>query len=233
MKDYVANRSIKSLAEDDRPREKLLSKGIASLSNAELIAIVIASGSAGKNAVDLSMELLQSCDNSLAQLSKKSLAELQKHKGIGKAKAMTIVSALELSKRNLSEKSRERTQIHSSQDAYLLIKAQIFHLKIEEFWVAYLDRANKLISLKLLSRGGLHGTVVDIRVILKNALDHLASGIILFHNHPSGNLKPSSNDDKITIQMRDAGKLVDILILDHLIVSNDSYYSYADEGRLQ
>jgi DNA repair protein RadC len=233
MKDYEVNRTIKSLAEDDRPREKLLKKGINTLSNAELIAVIIASGSAGKNALDLSMELLQACNNSLIQLSKKTLAELQKHKGIGNAKAMTILASIELSKRNLSEKATHKTQIQSSKDAYHLIKPNLFQLNIEEFWVAYLDRANKIISLKQLSKGGLHGTVVDIRIIFKTAIDLLSSGIILFHNHPSGNLKPSINDDNITNQMRDAGKLVDILILDHLIVSNENYFSYADEGRLK
>lgn len=232
MKNYIVKRSIKSLSEDDRPREKLLSKGIASLSNAELLAILISSGSAGKNALDLSIELLQSCDNSLTQLGKKRVVELTRHKGIGEAKATTIVAALELSKRSMSEDSKLRTQINSSQDAFLLIKSHLYNLQIEEFWVAYLDRANKLISVLPLSKGGLHGTVVDVRVILKNALDLLACGIILYHNHPSGNLKPSTNDDKITMQIRDAGKLVDILILDHLIVSNNNFYSYADEARL-
>jgi DNA repair protein RadC len=232
MKNYKVKRSIKSLSEDDRPREKLLSKGTAALSNAELLAILISSGSEGKNALDLAIELLQSCDNSLAQLGKKKVIELTKHKGIGEAKATTIVAALELSKRSMSEDSKMRTQINSSQDAFRLIKSHLYNLQVEEFWVAYLDRANKLISLKALSKGGLHGTVVDVRVILKNALDLLACGIILYHNHPSGNLKPSINDDKITIQIRDAGKLVDILILDHLIVSNNNFYSYADEARL-
>lgn len=232
MKAYEITRSIKSLSEDDRPREKLLHKGNTALSNAELLAILISSGSAGKNAMDLAIELLQSCDNLLSKLSKKKIVELKKHKGIGEAKATTIVAALELSKRMLSEESKTRTQINSSQDAFSLIKSHFFHLQVEEFWVAYLDRSNKLISLQALSKGGLHGTVVDVRVILKTALDLLACGIILYHNHPSGNLKPSTNDDKITIQIRDAGKLVDILILDHLIVNDNNFYSYADEARL-
>jgi len=232
MNDYELNRTIKALAEDDRPREKLLVKGRASLSNAELVALLISSGSAGKNALDLSKELLQSCNNSIATLSQRSLSELQRHKGIGKAKAMTIVAALELSKRSLLEESNTKTKIQSSHDAFLVIKSHLYQLKVEEFWVAYLDRSNKLLSLQCLSKGGLHGTVVDVRIILKNALDLLSCGIILFHNHPSGNLKPSTNDDKITIQIRDGGKLVDILILDHLIVNNNKYYSYADEGKL-
>jgi DNA repair protein RadC len=232
MNEYILNKSLKALAEEDRPREKLNSKGIASLSNVELLAILLSSGSAGKNAIDLANELMQNCDNSLLKLSSKSLSELQKHKGIGNAKATRIVSALELSRRNLNEKSKKVKQISSSNDAFILIKPRLYQLKVEEFWVAFLDRANKVISVQVLSKGGLHGTVVDVRVILKMALDHLACGIILFHNHPSGNLKPSINDDKITIQLRDAGKLVDILILDHLIVSDSNFYSYADEGRL-
>jgi len=232
MNEYSLNRSIKALAEEDRPREKLNSKGISSLSNVELLAILLSSGSSGKNAIDLAKELMQNCDNSLLKLSSKSLSELQKHKGIGNAKATRIVSALELSRRNLNEKSQKVKQISSSNDAFILIKPRLYQLKVEEFWVAFLDRANKVISLQVLSKGGLHGTVVDVRVILKMALDHLACGLILFHNHPSGNLKPSINDDKITIQLRDAGKLVDILILDHLIVSDNNFYSYADEGRL-
>lgn len=232
MNTYNFNKTIKALSEDDRPREKLHSKGITALSNAELIAILIRSGSAEKNALELSIELMQSCDNSLHQLSTKSISELQKYKGIGNAKATSIIAALELSKRNLIEEARQMKQIHSSNDAFLLIKPHLYQLKIEEFWVAYLDRANKVISLQVLSKGGLHGTVVDVRIILKTAIDLLACGILLFHNHPSGNLKASKNDDKITIQIRDAGKLVDILILDHLIINNNNYYSYADDGRL-
>lgn len=232
MNTYTRNSTLKALAEDDKPREKLQLKGISSLSNVELIAILISSGSAGKNAIELSIELLQHSDNSLQKLSSKSINELQKHKGIGKAKATSIIAALELSRRSLLEKASEVVQIQSSKDAFTLIKPHLYNLKIEEFWVAYLDRANKVISLQVLSKGGLHGTVVDVRVLLKTALDLLACGIILFHNHPSGNLKASTNDDKITIQLRDAGKLVDILILDHLIVSDSNYYSYADDGKL-
>lgn len=232
MNDYTYDRTLKALAEDDKPREKLQRKGIAALSNVELLAILISSGSAGKNALELAAELLQNCDHSLQILSAKSIDELKKHKGIGKAKATTIISALELSRRSLNEKSQKVFQIQSSQDAYILIKPHLYNLKIEEFWVAYLDRANKVISLQVLSKGGLHGTVVDVRVILKKALDHLSCGIILFHNHPSGNLKASTNDDKITMQLRDAGKLVDILILDHIIVGDNNYYSYADDGKL-
>lgn len=232
MNEYIIKKSIKALAEDDRPREKLLSKGISALSNVELLAILISSGSAGKNAIELAGELMHSCNNSLSSLSSKSIAELQKHNGIGSAKATRIISALELSRRSLNEKAKAIVQISSSNDAFILIKPRLYKLKVEEFWVAFLDRANKIISIQVMSKGGLHGTVVDVRVILKMALDFLACGIILFHNHPSGNIKPSINDDKITMQLRDAGKLVDILILDHLIVSDTNYYSYADDGKL-
>lgn len=229
---YGNKRIIKSLAEDDRPREKLLTKGVHVLSNAELLAVLVASGNKKKNALDISIELLKSCDGSISSLAKKNHTELQKHEGIGLAKASTIIAALELSKRSLLEKAKSIHKIQSSQDAFLSIKPHLFRLQVEEFWVAYLDRSNKIIAVKALSKGGIHGTVVDVRLILKNAIDNLASGLILFHNHPSGNLKPSTNDDKITKQICDAGKLVDILILDHLIVSDNNYYSYADEGRL-
>jgi len=229
---YPHKRIIKSLAEDERPREKLANKGAHILSNAELLAILIASGSINKNALDIAKDLLDSCEQSIRSLANKSLDELQKLEGIGIAKATTIIAALELSKRSLMEESKATTKIQSSQDAFSIIKPHLFRLQVEEFWVAYLDRSNKVLSLKALSKGGIHGTVVDLRLILKNALDMLASGLILFHNHPSGNLKPSINDDKITKQISDAGKLVDILILDHLIVNDNNYYSYADEGKL-
>jgi len=232
MPEYQLKNTIKSLAEDDRPREKLLLNGQNSLSNAELIAILIGSGNTEKNAVELAREILRTYSDQLSKLSKADVDELTHHKGIGPAKAINIVAALELSKRRLKESGNEAKKISSSLDAYQVIKPHLFDLRVEEFWVAYLNRSNKIIALKSLSRGGIHGTVVDSRIIFKKALDLMASAIILFHNHPSGNLKPSAQDDTITKQIKDAGKLLDILILDHLIVSDKSFYSYADEGRL-
>lgn len=232
MPDYPIKNTIKSLAEDDRPREKLLLNGQSTLSNAELIAILIGSGNADKNAVELAREVLKTFSDKLSNLSKADINELKHHKGIGPAKAINIIAALELSKRRLKESGNESRKIQSSHDAYEAIKPYLFDLNVEEFWVAFLNRSNKIIGLKSISRGGIHGTVVDSRVIFKKALDMMSSAIILFHNHPSGNLKPSAQDDTITKQIKDAGKLLDILILDHLIVSDKSFYSYADQGRL-
>lgn len=232
MSDYTLKNTIKSLAEDDRPREKLLLNGQNSLSNTELIAILIGSGNTEKNAVELARDILKAYQNQLSKLSKADINELTRHKGIGTAKAINIIAALELSKRRLKESGSETKKITSSHDAYEAIKPYLFDLNVEEFWVAFLNRSNKIIGLKSISRGGIHGTVVDSRVIFKKALDMMSSAIILFHNHPSGNLKPSAQDDTITKQIKDAGKLLDILILDHLIVSDKSFYSYADQGRL-
>ncbi|RLD25404.1 MAG: hypothetical protein DRI54_04920 [Bacteroidetes bacterium] len=232
MSDYPIKISIKSLAEDDRPREKLILNGKSTLSNAELIAILIGSGNTEKNAVELAREILKTYSDQLSKLSKANVDELTHFKGIGPAKAINIVAALELSKRRLKESGNETKKISSSHDAFDAIKPYLFDLNVEEFWVAFLNRSNKIIGIKSISRGGIHGTVVDSRVIFKKALDMMASAIILFHNHPSGNLKPSAQDDTITKQIKDAGKLLDILILDHLIVSDKSFYSYADQGRL-
>jgi DNA repair protein RadC len=232
MNDYPIKTTIKSLAEDDRPREKMLLKGKHSLSNAELIAIMIGSGNADKNAVELAREILKGYSDKLSKLSKADVNELTRFKGIGPAKAINIIAAIELSKRRLKETGEETNKISSSKDAYDAIKPHLFDLSVEEFWVAFLNRSNKIIGLESISRGGIHGTVVDSRVIFKKALDRMASAIILFHNHPSGNLKPSAQDDAITKQIKDAGKLLDILILDHLIFSDKSFYSYADQGRM-
>jgi len=233
MIDYRLKNTIKSLAEDDRPREKLLTKGRNSLSNAELIAILIGSGNKKQNALELSREILNTYGNELSKIARSNVNELTRHRGIGEAKAINIIAALELSKRRMMETGNAVKSISSSHEAYEVIKPHLFDLNVEEFWVAFLNRSNKLISLKSISRGGIHGTVVDIRIIFKKALDLMSSSIMLFHNHPSGNLKPSIQDDNITKQVKDAGKLLDILILDHLIVSEKSYYSYSDEGRLR
>ncbi len=230
---YTENKlSIKSWAEEDRPREKLLQKGRQSLTNAELVAILIGSGSREESAVDLSKRILQSTKNNLNELGKTSLVELMKFKGIGEAKAITICAALELGRRRQNADILEKPQIKSSHDAHQVMAAILADLPHEEFWVAYLNRANKVIHREQISLGGVAGTVVDAKIIFKKALEQLASGIILFHNHPSGNLKPSQADINITKKLKKAGLTLDINVLDHLIISERGYYSFADEGVL-
>lgn len=222
---------IRSWAEEDRPREKLLLKGGEALSDAELIAILIGSGVPGESAVDVAKAILKSADNNLNELGKLSVKNLMKFKGIGEAKAITIVAALELSKRRRIAEIKEKEKIGSSKDVF-----EYFHhladLRNEEFWVMYLNRANKIISAQRISQGGITGTVADTRIIFKNALDHLACGVILCHNHPSGNLSPSEEDKSLTKKIKQAGQLLDINTLDHLIISDTGYFSFADEGLL-
>jgi DNA repair protein RadC len=224
--------SIKSWAEEERPREKLLHKGSHSLTLAELMAIILGSGNAQKNAVELAREMVECFEGKLSQLSKATVSDFLKFKGVGPAKAIALVAALELAKRRLLEKSEDIASITSSQEAYAYIIPHFLDQKVEAFWVAFLNRANKPIGCEKLSMGGIHGTVVDHRILFKKALDKYATSILLFHNHPSGQLKPSAQDDRITKQIQDAGLLLDIRILDHLIVSDKSYYSYADAGKL-
>lgn len=224
--------SIKAWAEEDRPREKLLNKGRQALSNAELIAILIGSGSREESAVELSKRILQSTQNNLNELGKTPLAELMKFKGIGEAKAITICAALELGRRRQSAIIPKRPQIKSSQDAYQVMAPLLADLPHEEFWVIFLNRANKVIQKDQISLGGVSGTVVDAKIIFKKALEQLASGIILFHNHPSGNLQPSQADINITKKLKKAGTTLDINVLDHLIISEQGFYSFADEGVL-
>lgn len=228
---YKESAGIRSWAEEDRPREKLLLKGGAALSDAELIAILIGSGVPGESAVDVAKAILKSVSNNLNELGKLSVKDLMKFKGIGEAKAITIVAALELSKRRRVSEVKEKEKIGGSKDVY-----EYFHhladLRNEEFWVMYLNRANKIISSQRISLGGITGTVADTRIIFKNALDHFACGIILCHNHPSGNLEPSEEDKNLTKKIKQAGLLLDINTLDHLIISDAGYYSFADEGLL-
>lgn len=222
---------IRSWAEEDRPREKLIMKGAGALSDAELLAILIGSGTRGESAVDVCKTILKNSYNNLNELGKLSIADLKKYKGIGEAKAITIVAALELAKRRRTAEVREKEKISGSKDVY-----EYFHhlsdLRNEEFWVMFLNRANKIISSQKISQGGITGTVADIRVILKNALDNFATGIVLCHNHPSGNLKPSSEDKELTQKVKQTAKLLDITVLDHIIVSDAGYFSFADEGIL-
>lgn len=222
---------IRSWAEEDRPREKLMLKGSGALSDAELLAILIGSGTRGESAVDVCKVILKNAHNNLNELGKLSVADLKKYKGIGEAKAITIVAALELAKRRRTAEVREKEKISGSKDVY-----EYFHhladLRNEEFWIMYLNRANKIISAQRVSQGGITGTVADIRVILKNALDNFATGIVLCHNHPSGNLTPSNEDKELTQKVKQTARLLEISVLDHIIVADSGYFSFADEGLL-
>jgi len=225
--------SIKNWAIEDRPREKLLLKGTQSLSEAELIAILIASGSVNESAVELSKRILASVNNNLNELGKQTIEELQKFKGIGEAKAITIVASMELGRRRKLSEITKKMKISSSKDSFELFGSILEDLPYEEFWIAFLNRANKVISKTKLSQGGIAGTVIDVKLIMKSAIDKLASGLILCHNHPSGNLQPSNEDIKITKQLTDAAKLFDIKLVDHLIIANNKYFSFVDEGLIK
>lgn len=223
---------ILSWAEEDRPREKLLLKGRAALSDAELMGILIGSGTRSLSAVDVCKLILQDSGQDLNQLAKLSVKDLQKFKGIGEAKAITIVAALELGRRRKETVSTKRMTITCSQDAYDAIKPELWDLPHEEFWLLMLNRANQVVRKERCSAGGMAGTVTDPKIIFKAALEHRASSLILVHNHPSGNTKPSEADLKITKKLKEAGTLLDIPVLDHLIFTDSAYYSFADEGIL-
>ncbi len=219
-------------AVDDRPREKMLKHGFGALSNAELIAILIGSGNTNETAVELSRRILTEYKNNLDQLGKTSVEKLKNFNGIGEAKAINILAALELGRRRQLSEPGEVRRINSSQDAFQSVSLELSDLGHEEFWVLFLDRSNKIIDKIRVSQGGVSGTVFDVRIILKQAIDKLASSLILFHNHPSGNLTASSNDMDITKKACDAAKLFDIKVLDHIIVAGKKYLSMADEGML-
>lgn len=223
---------IKSWAEDDRPREKLIGKGRTAVTDAELIAILIGSGNKDETAVELSKRILNKVSNNLNELSKLSVNDLMQFKGIGEAKAISIVSALELGRRRKETENVKREKITSSKVAYDLMKPVFWDLPHEEFWLLLLNRSNHVIKKELVSRGGVAGTVVDAKIIFKVAVENLASSIMLFHNHPSGNLTPSDADKHITKNIKEAGKVLEIQLLDHIIVSDVSYYSFNDEGIL-
>ncbi len=223
---------IQQLSEEDRPREKLLLKGKAALSDAELIAILIGSGSTEQSAVDLARSILQSVDYNLNELAKRSVKDLERFKGIGEAKAISIVSALELGRRRKEAELLRRPKITSSADVYALMQEHLLDLPHEEFWVVLLNRANEVLRKLQMSSGGLSGTVADVRMIFKSALEHQAHALILVHNHPSGNRKPSDADLKLTKNLKEAGKILEVPVLDHLIFAERSYFSFADEGVL-
>ncbi|MBC6612725.1 DNA repair protein RadC [Hymenobacter sp. BT507] len=224
--------SIKSWAEEDRPREKLLAKGRAALSDAELMAILLGSGTAKLSAVDVAKLILQAVENDLNALAKLSVKELMRHKGIGEAKAITIVAALELGRRRKEATASQRTVITCSTDIYNTIRPNLQDLPHEEFWVVLLNRANVVMRKQPVSTGGVAGTVADPKLIFKHALEQLASSIILVHNHPSGNRNPSAADIALTRKLKEAGQFLDLPILDHLIYTDLGYYSFADEGML-
>lgn len=222
--------SIKSWAEDDRPREKLVLKGKSALSDAELIAILIGSGSRNESAVDLSKRILNSIDNNLNKLGKLSVLDLQKFKGIGDAKAISIITALELGRRRRIEEALELPQINSSEAIFNLMQPFIGELQHEEFWIVYLNNSNKVLHKEQLSKGGLTGTLVDVRLVFKKAIELFSTAIILCHNHPSGKLQPSQADKSITNKLKLAGETLDIKVLDHLIITENAYFSFADQN---
>jgi len=230
MSNETNYRSIQDWAEADRPREKLLLKGRQSLSDAELIAILLGSGSIGESAVGLAQRILGSVENNLHELGKRSIKDLQRFKGIGEAKAISIAAALELGRRRQITDLRDRPRISSSRDAYNVIAPFLSDLHHEEFWLLFLNKACEVLARERLSTGGTAGTVADVKIAFKQALDARASAMIAVHNHPSGNLKPSDADMDLTRKMKEAGKILDLPLLDHLIVSERGYYSFADEG---
>lgn len=225
--------SIKNWSDDDKPREKLRLKGKHALSNAELLAILLGSGSRSKSAVDLAKDILRSVDNNLNELGKVSIDELiKKFNGVGEAKAITIVAATELGRRRQMSAIKDRPEVRGSQDAYNVIAPMLADLHHEEFWILMLNRGNQVLKRVQVSLGGVAGTVVDAKIIFKRALEIPASAIILCHNHPSGNLRPSMPDIEITKKIKAGAELIDIKVLDHLIVSERGYFSFADEGMM-
>ena len=223
--------SIKNWSQDDQPREKLLYKGKSALSDAELVAILIGSGNREESAVALCKRILSSTDN-LSALGKMSIKQLTAFKGIGEAKAISIIAALELGRRRRGEEALQKKKITSSKSVFELMQPIIGELEHEEFWIIYLNNSNKVIHKNQLSKGGITGTLVDVRLVLKNALEVGALGLILAHNHPSGTLKPSEADKNITQKLKTAAESLDIKVLDHLIITEKAYFSFADENVL-
>lgn len=223
---------IKNWSPEDRPREKLLSKGTPALSDAELVAILLGTGTTTVSAVELGKRLLQTVDNNLHELGRLSVKDLTKVKGIGQAKAITIIAALELGRRRRETDAEEKPRVSGSRDCFNILKPHLQDLPHEEFWIILLNRANRVIRKYQVSQGGVAGTVADPKIIFKVAIAELASGIILAHNHPSGNLTASQADIELTRKIKEAGKLLEIQVLDHLIVAGQKYFSFADEGML-
>ena len=231
MDNYKQDKSsIKNWNEDDRPREKLAIKGRSNLSDAELLAIIMGSGNREESAVELAQRILVSAQNNWNELAKYSIQDLCKFKGVGEAKAISIITALEIGRRRNAQDILERKKITSSMDAALILQQQIGDLPTEEFWVIYLNQGNKIIKTEQISRGGITQTSVDVRIIFKRGIELMATAMILAHNHPSGNLVPSEADKNLTKKIMEASKIIDIQILDHIIVTQKDYFSFADEG---
>ena len=228
--DKIPKTSIKDWAEDDQPREKLLYKGPSALSNAELIAILIGSGNNEESAVALSKRIMNEVSDNFAELARLTISDLQKYKGIGEAKAITIAAALELGRRRGASVLNEKPQVKDSKTAFILLQKELGDLNYENFCILLLNRANKVLKTVRISDGGITGTVVDQRKVFKIALDNNATSIILGHNHPSGQLTPSEADIQLTKKMKEAGVVLDLPVLDHIIVGDGNYYSFADEG---
>lgn len=232
MENIEKHINLKSLAEDDRPREKLEMLGRQNLSDAELLAILLGSGNTKETAIQLAQRMLLENRNDINALAKLSLNDLKKFKGVGTAKAVTIAAAFELGRRRKESEVTESPKITSSKSAYQAIHHKLSDLPHEEFWILLLNRANKVIKTESISKGGISGTVVDVRIVCRMALENNTCGVILAHNHPSGNLKPSQQDLDITRKIKEALKLLDISIIDHLIIGDNAYLSFADEGYL-
>lgn len=224
--------NIKNWSPEDRPREKLVMKGTGALSDAELIAILIGTGTTKITAVELARQMLQHVNNDLHSLARLTVKDLMKIKGIGEAKAITIVAALELGRRRKELEPEAKPKITSSKDAFELLRGDLMDLPKEEFWVLLLNRANRVITKRRISEGGVSGTVADPKIIFKLALEELASGVIVAHNHPSGNLSASQQDIDLTRKLKEGGKLLEIQLLDHIIVAGTRYYSFADNGQV-
>lgn len=224
--------TIKTLAEDDRPREKLANQGRSHLSDAELLAIILGSGNRNETAVQLAQRMLSDHGNNINQLAKLGLSELKKYNGIGEAKAVNIAASFELGRRRKDQEKDEKVKVTSSSIAYEVVNKRLWDLPHEEFWILLLNRANQVIREECISKGGVSGTVVDIRIVCKSAIENYASGIILAHNHPSGQIQPSMEDKNITKKLRDALGYFDIKLLDHIIVGDGKFFSFNDEGIL-
>jgi DNA repair protein RadC len=232
MSDFPDKTSIKCWAEEDRPREKLMLKGRHTLSDAELLAILLGTGNFRETAVDLAKKILAHFHGNLVELSRAGIHDLTGLKGIGPVKAISILAAMELGRRRNEAEVLSREKITSSNDAYQILRSTISDQPWEEFWIILLNRANRVIRKCMISEGGISGTVVDPKKIFKIALDHHATSIILGHNHPSGSVEPSDADIQITKKIRDAGALLDVAVLDHVIIGDDRFYSFADNGAI-
>ncbi|MDG4950302.1 DNA repair protein RadC [Weeksellaceae bacterium KMM 9724] len=231
-KTYQNFKSLKNWAEDDRPREKLMLKGKASLSDAELLAIIMGSGNKEETAVDLAKRILNDVQNNWHELSRLSLKQLMNYKGIGEAKAISIITALEIGNRKSLQFALEKPKVTSSSEVFDVLRPHLADLNVEEFWVMFLNQANKVISIERVSSGGISYTLADPRLIFRTALEKFATAIIVAHNHPSGNIKPSEQDIRLTKKLVECGQILDVAVLDHLIVTQKDYFSFRDENKM-